>query len=157
VLAAVVTWYPALFAGYRDGDPVLATEHAIIVVIAVLVACLNFVTAGFALTGRPRLELTFDGVRVGFAFWWRAVRWDELVPGLPLRQPERDALTLTTVRPGRPTVRLALNFIRVHPWFLADAIRYYVDHPDRRSEIGTPAGYDRLVTALGAAPVPSGS
>lgn len=154
VLAGVIAWYPSLAFSYRGDDPVLAAERAIMVVIAVLVTCLNFASAN-ALSGRPRLELTPDGVRVGFVYWWRAVRWDELAPGLPLRQPDRDAVTLTTTRPGQPAMRLALNYIRVHPWFLADAIRYYVDHPDGRTEIGTPAGYDRLMTALGAAPVPS--
>jgi len=153
LLAAWVTRSPSLFQGAPYADPVTVTMRAIMIGSAVVVTVLNLVLVGIALFGRPRLELTPDGVYLGNPFWRRAVRWDELVPGLPLRQPDQDALTLTTVRPGRPAMRLTLNYIRVHTWFLADAIRYYVDHPDRRAEIGTQAGYDRLMTALGAAPV----
>src|SRR5262245_14992256 len=155
LLATVITWFPLFINVDPHGDSTLATMHAIVVVLAVLLAGLNFVNVGFALSGRPRLELTTDGVRLSFAYWWRAVRWDELAPGLPDRQPDRHSLTLTTLRPRRPAVRLRLHLVRVHEWFLADAIRYYVDRPEQRTEIGTPAGYVHLVTALGAEPVPS--
>jgi hypothetical protein len=45
-------------------------------------------------------------------------------------------------------------YVRVHPWFLADAIRYYVAQPARRAAIGTLAEYDRLRADLGATEEP---
>jgi hypothetical protein len=52
----------------------------------------------------------------------------------------------------RPAVPLGLD---VHPWFLADAIGWYVQHPQERPGIGTPEGYRRLQAALAGAPSPS--
>ncbi len=37
---------------------------------------------------------------------------------------------------------------RVHPWFLADAIRSYVEHPQDRVAIGTIAEHERLQAVL---------
>ena len=37
---------------------------------------------------------------------------------------------------------------RMRPDFLADAIRWYVEHPDDRAGIGTAAEHDRLIAAL---------
>jgi len=45
-------------------------------------------------------------------------------------------------RPGLPV------HLNVHPWFLADAIRWYANHPEHRAAIGTDAEHDRLVGAL---------
>jgi hypothetical protein len=44
-----------------------------------------------------------------------------------------------------PSIPLQLN---VHPWFVADAIRWYAEHPEHRSAIGQPAEHDRLLAAL---------
>jgi hypothetical protein len=44
---------------------------------------------------------------------------------------------------------LVLTHLRVRPGFLADAIRFYADHPERRDAIGTRAGYERLLPELG--------
>ncbi|RZU74691.1 hypothetical protein EV384_3167 [Micromonospora kangleipakensis] len=45
--------------------------------------------------------------------------------------------------------RLTLTWLRVQPWFLADVLRWYVDHPAERAALGTPAGGERLRRALG--------
>jgi hypothetical protein len=101
---------------------------------------------GIVLAGRPRLDLTADGVRMrGVGVWRRAARWDEIVPS---RQAEHDSVTLQLNRPGR-SVKLLLLPIRVHALFLSDAIQYYVEHPDHRAGIGTQVEYDHLIHALG--------
>jgi hypothetical protein len=40
------------------------------------------------------------------------------------------------------------RWLAIHPGFLASAIRYYVDHPEHREQIGTPQELDRLRTDL---------
>jgi hypothetical protein len=40
---------------------------------------------------------------------------------------------------------MTLGNARVHAWFIADVIRFYVDHPERRDGIGTTTEYERLV------------
>jgi hypothetical protein len=40
--------------------------------------------------------------------------------------------------------------VRTHPWFFADAIAWYVAHPEHRAAIGTPDEHARLVAALTA-------
>lgn len=39
--------------------------------------------------------------------------------------------------------------VDVNPWFLADAIRWYVEHPENRPAIGTQEEHTRLLAALG--------
>ena len=90
-------------------------------------------------------------------FWLQSlVRWEELRPGQPTSPPSAGSLTLFRDRPGRAgRVMLGLSQIQVHTAFLADAIRFYVDHPERRAAIGTQAEYDHLMHALGVVPLPS--
>jgi hypothetical protein len=88
-------------------------------------------------------------------FSTRSFPWDALRPGRT--QPGRDELALAVDHEDRVTRRglwyrgnvLDLWQLRVHPGFLADAIRFYVDHPERRSAIGAAAEYERLLTELG--------
>jgi hypothetical protein len=84
------------------------------------------------------------------------VPWEALAPGHPSRPAVRaGTLILTYVRPelvrrrgilvlGRRRLRID----NVHAWFIADAIRHYVDHPQHRAAIGEPAEYRRLWQAL---------
>jgi hypothetical protein len=99
--------------------------------------------------GRPAVELTRDGVRVLAPLGYLAVRWEGLAPGYPLRPKQRaDTLTLTVAQENlarrRGLVVLGLGWLDIHPWFLADAIRYYVAHPEHRAAIGTAEEHDRL-------------
>lgn len=110
-----------------------------------------------ALAGRPRIELTPRAVVLREPLGIRAIPWDALRPGLSPTFGGAGTLALTIDRPEivvRRGVRgsssqVALAYARVHPLFLADAIRYYVDRPDRRDDIGTWAGYERLLADLG--------
>jgi hypothetical protein len=52
-------------------------------------------------------------------------------------------------RGWRPGGRDTIAVGDVHPWFLADAIRFYADNPGVRGKIGTPEGYEELQKALG--------
>jgi hypothetical protein len=93
----------------------------------------------------------------------RMVPWEALSPGGPARPPLRGARLQLAVAhpdlvvqrgwaPGRGSrERPALpRHLPVHPWFLADAIRWYVDHPEDRGGIGTRSEHDRLVARFGA-------
>jgi hypothetical protein len=107
-------------------------------------------------SGRPSVELNRDGVRVRAPLGYLAVPWDGLRPGYPLR-PNRRAgiLSLTVAQPNLARRRginiLPLYFLDIHPWFLADAIRYYVAHPEHRAAIGTAEEHDRLRHLLSGA------
>ncbi|OKI84558.1 hypothetical protein [Micromonospora sp. CB01531] len=88
------------------------------------------------------------------------VPWEALAPGRPF-QPAVGAATLalTYAQPDLvrrrgilPLGRRRLRIDNVHPWFIADAIRYYVDHPQHRAAIGEPSEYQRLWHALMSAP-----
>jgi len=124
----------------------------------VLLAVLIGTTASAAL-GRPRVELTPEAVVRREIWGTRTVPWEALRPGGPPRPAtgagdvrlvvDRPELVLLSVwGPRSDVIRMA--YADVHPWFLADAIHYYVDHPDRRAGIGTPAGHDHLRAGLGA-------
>lgn len=49
--------------------------------------------------------------------------------------------------PQAPVIGLQLE---IDPAFLAEAIRWYAEHPEHRAAIGTPAELDRLVAAVTA-------
>lgn len=108
-----------------------------------------------------RVELSTAGVESWLPWCYRMIPWDALSPGGPLR-PNRSAerLKLITVRPDLVVQQgLSLGwgnkkqpgipvYFNIHPWFLADAIRWYVEHPEHREAIGTQAEHDRLVSTL---------
>jgi hypothetical protein len=115
-----------------------------------------------ALRGGPQILLT--PAAVVQEDWWgnRTIPWEALRPGRPLRLTRRRSLTLIVDRPElvvrrglfrgstrRPWLNVA--YLRVHPWFLADAIWFYFAHPHRRDAIGARAEYERFVRELGDA------
>ncbi|MEU9825117.1 hypothetical protein [Micromonospora chersina] len=84
-----------------------------------------------------------------------SVPWDALAPGRPLRPAARTkTLALTYARPEQVRRRglvlghQLLSIDNVAGWFVADAIRHYVGHPERRAAIGTEAEYGRLLHAI---------
>jgi hypothetical protein len=133
--------------------------------IVLLLTTLVLVTTAVMVWRGPGIKLTPAGV------WWRGgpgrrlVPWESLAPGGPPR-PRTDAkrLSLAVVRPelviqrgwtmglgNRQAPALPLQ-VDVHLWFLADAIRWYAEHPEDRAAIGTHAEHDRLVMALTGSP-----
>jgi hypothetical protein len=106
-----------------------------------------------ALHGGPHILLT-PGAVVQHDWWGnRVIPWEALRPERPVRQVRGQNLTLTVDRPDlvvrsglfRP---LNMDHFRVHPSFLANAILFYVDTPERRDAIGTRAEYERLLAEL---------
>lgn len=88
-----------------------------------------------------------------------SVPWEALAPGRPSRPALRAAtLVLTYTQPdlvrrrGILPLGRRLRIDSIHPWLIADTIRYYVDHPQHRAAIGEPAEYQRLWHALTSAP-----
>lgn len=107
------------------------------------------------------MELTPAGLGWRLPLLYRFVPWTALAPGGPPRpRPGARTLRLVVARPElvvqrgwlrtagsrrEPVVDLRVD---THPWLVADAIRWYVDHPDDRAGIGTAEGHERLIAAL---------
>jgi hypothetical protein len=154
-------------AGDPEPEGLLAAVDPAIMTILGLAA----VTAtGLQLTaiwaGWPQVELTPDGIRVQAPLGYIAVPWQALRPGFPQRPSLRaDTLALTIDQPHLIHRRgligtkraVPIFWLEIHPWFLADAIRYYVAHPEHRAAIGTAIEHDRLRQTLhaGSAPPPA--
>lgn len=108
------------------------------------------------------LELTPEGVRHRAGYLSGEVPWAALAQGPQRPAPGDDWLALLVARPelvvrrgwalgldSATRVFLPLG-LDTHPWLLADAIRWYVEHPEHRAAIGTQAEHDRLLAALAA-------
>jgi hypothetical protein len=129
---------------------------AIAVVQAVLAAVAILVIVAAVFQGRPRIDLTADGIEIRETLGRRTVPWAALMPGTPARQPSARRMVLTVTRPElvrrrglvRRALVLELVWLRVQPWFLTDVLRWYVDHPQERAALGTEAGNERLCRAL---------
>ncbi|PZG17050.1 hypothetical protein C1I95_16350 [Micromonospora craterilacus] len=110
------------------------------------------------------VELRPDGVCQRDLTGSLMVPWEALAPGRPYQPAARaSSLALTYAQPDLvrrrsilPLGRRRLRIDSVHPWFIADAIRHYVDHPQHRAAIGEPAEYQRLLDALRYAPTGPG-
>lgn len=157
------TVYPA-FDLFRDPEAppgpryLLPALTALLVVVWLLLVALLAVAA---FTGRPRIDLTPVGVEVREAAGRRNIPWDALAAGTPVRQGSGNTLRLRVARPelverrglvvsSATAPRVLLGWLLVHPWYLADVLRFYVDHPEERAALGTPAGDERLRRTLGA-------
>ncbi|MEU9506252.1 hypothetical protein AB0D32_08210 [Micromonospora sp. NPDC048170] len=142
--------------------PSAPLRYALVLPPAVMVAVAALLIGALVaavFSGSPRVDLTPLGIEIREPFGRRTIPWVALCPGTPARQWDGDRLILTVTRPelverrgllrgSRTAPRLALTWLRVHPWFLTDAIRYHVDHPDEREDVGTPVGYARLRRTL---------
>ena len=107
------------------------------------------------------VELVASGVRLRGLAGTRLVPWDALTPDGPSPPPRSaNRLWLVAARPElvtdrgwviefgprqRPAIPLQVDMSTV---FLADAIRWYVEHPDDRASIGTRVAHDRLLAQL---------
>ncbi|MDG4822659.1 hypothetical protein O7635_12440 [Asanoa sp. WMMD1127] len=109
------------------------------------------------------VELTAEGLRIPGRLHRIEVPWAAVQPGTPwaprLRTQRLELVVGTSylVRPPserRPRLDVPIDVLDIHPWFLADAIRYYVAHPEHRAAIGRPAELERLSRRLrdGGAP-----
>lgn len=103
----------------------------------------------------PRLELRPDGVRVR-RLRSAATPWAALRRGTPLRPRRNDQiLALPVDNPDLVSPLFAKNPLiplgwDADPWFVADTIRWYVDHPQDRPALGTEAELARLQERLTA-------
>jgi hypothetical protein len=157
-----------LWRDFHDPDPAVSTLISVfgvvmttLVTTTILVTVASVVAAwrGFA------IELTPAGVCLSGPLFRRSVPWEALAPGGPPRpHMTADRLRLDVARPELVVQRgWALGFgprqrpvmalqVDVHPWFLADAIRWYAEHPADRGAIGTESEHQRLVAELTSAP-----
>ncbi|MEH1124484.1 hypothetical protein [Micromonospora sp. CPCC 206061] len=113
-----------------------------------------FGVAAWALWRGPRVELRPGGLLVR-TLRTHNVRWEALLasgPPAPVEKPRQISLLVRRQPPeyGAYVVRILHRWLAVDASFLAGSIRHYVDHPEHRADIGTPAEFDRLYDALEA-------
>jgi N-acetylglutamate synthase-like GNAT family acetyltransferase len=137
--------------------PVALTNLAGLVVIAVVAFAVD----------RPYVLVSASGIRIQRLLRRTELAWQDLAPGWPVGPPGRGGdvrLWRGRAHPEGPPRPVCLPASRLHvdAGFLADVVRQYAEHPERRAEIGTQAGLDRLraghAGALGTpgAPIVSG-
>jgi len=103
-----------------------------------------------SMTSRPSIALSSDGLTVRRRVRRNEIRWDELLPGGPLRPAKRNPATIDLRRFGTPLGRqpkrlsLPAGGLHIDTAFLAYTIRWYVEHPDRRARIGDAAELKEL-------------
>jgi len=155
---AVSTWE---HAGELEWQQTIV-EGAVVTVLGLATVALAGLSLYAVWSGWPMVELTPVGVRAFAPLGFLAVPWEALRPGYP-RQPNLRAETLPLTIDRRNLARrrglaiVPLSSLDIHPWFLADAIRYYVAHPEHRVAIGTAAEHDRLRDLLFAGGAPPAS
>lgn len=118
-----------------------------IAAIAVMIARMTF----RVFRGLMRVRLRPDGLEVPTpAGTAHLIRWQTMRGPVRPTEPTR-RLRLDLDRPARARlglmyrhVDLDIAALDVHPWFLVDVLRYYVEHPEQRAAIGTQAGYERM-------------
>ncbi|MFE9693334.1 PH domain-containing protein [Micromonospora sp. NPDC005806] len=151
------------FALFWDPEAPPAMRYLVPAVMVLLVGTYLLLVARFVLAfrrGHPRVDLTPAGVEIREPLGRRTVPWEAMAPGTPLRQQSANTLQIRVIRPELVERRglvlspprapkVALGWLAVHPWFLADVLRFYVDQPAERAALGTPAGDERLRRALG--------
>lgn len=121
----------------------------------VLTGLIAAIVAGYVvgyLRGNHGLVISTAGVQVPKIFGSLLVPWIALDEHTTLPPSRRDAVELVVVDPAQvirmgPVLRrrvLRIQSSLVNQVFLAEVIRYYVEHPEHRAAIGTAVGYDRL-------------
>jgi len=135
--------------------------HVLMWTLAVLITGIAVVESVRLRAAAPAVALTRAGVQVKSLLGEWFAPWDALLAPPP-RQPFDLMLDHLDVRePGpvryrglrlrRRRVGLPLYELRtVHPWFVYDAIAYYVGHPEHRDAIGEESEHERLRHTLGA-------
>jgi hypothetical protein len=119
-------------------------------VLLLIVAALLIDVVLRSTTNRPRIALSPEGLTLYRRFRRDQIRWDELLPGGPQRPAKRNPATINLRRhptaQDRPPGRLSLpaGGLHIDSAFLAYAIRWYAEHPDRRSQIGDAAELKEL-------------
>lgn len=140
-------------------DPAVV-DRVLAAVLSVLAVVLVVVVAGEAvrvLACRPVVVLTPQALVIRGPLGSRAVPWAALRSARPAAVDTDRGITVTVERPElvmrrgltRATASVRTGDTWVHPQFLADAVRYYVDQPARRETIGSLDGYARLRADLG--------
>lgn len=131
-------------------------------VLAAVIGAITILMTAFVLSRRSSVRITPEAVGRPGLLRSRTIPWAALRPG---SRPRVDGagrtVTLTIERPehvvpplrpgpdgGPRTLTVSLANTSGQPGFLADAIQFYTDHPDRRDAIGTRAEYERLLTDL---------
>jgi hypothetical protein len=136
----------------RDPSPPLAervldtTQLASRVEALLLTGLLAALLVAVALAGRPYLLFTPEALVIREAFGDRRIPWAALRPGLPARPSGAQPLILVVDRLelvrrrgltwGGTPLLVPTIYGRVHPGYLADTIRHYVDRPQERAALG---------------------
>ena len=139
-----------------DIRAVSAVFGVLISVMAVAGGCATALATVAALRGRPCVELTPGGVVLRELLGSRTIPWEALRPGQPAGLMDRWMLGLNVdrrelvTRRGRTSRLFAVSLVQLWvDWrFLAAAVWFYVEHPDRRHALGTRAEHDRLLRDL---------
>lgn len=150
-----------LLRGFAEPDRVVTALSWVLVSLTVMLGLIVAVIVVLAWCVAPNpVELTPEGLQTRILWDRRFIPWEALAPGGPPRPKlfeGRIRLGLTRpdlVRHGRIRFPVFANSVpantNVHPWLLADAIRWYAEHPEDRAAIGTEAGHERLLAAVGA-------
>lgn len=150
-----------LLRGLAQPDRVLTALTWVLVGLTALfgLAVAVIVVLTWRVAANP-IELTPEGVQTRTLWDRRLIPWEALAPGGPHRPRQNERrirLGLTRpelVRRSRfqvPGVGDSVpSSTGVHPWLVADAIRWYAEHPEDRAAIGTEAEHARLLAAVGA-------
>lgn len=159
--SSTVPWRAAREAGVAafEQASIAVWAVAVVLTLAVVIPSVVYAWRGIAFEVNP------VGVRTVGPLFDRLIPWQSLAYGGPPRTvPQADWLVLAVTRPElivqhgwgpgwgprhHPKVNLQAN---VHPWLIADAIRWYVEHPAERDLLGTPGAQDRLLASLAGAP-----
>lgn len=93
-----------------------------------------------------RQPASIIGPAVVLVICWRAAYQPPSLTLTPAGVVIQSILERRAIAWGEP-VQIPRN-LAVDPWFISAAIQWYAHHADERPGIGTPAGHDRLLTAL---------
>jgi hypothetical protein len=132
-----------------DAPPGLLPIAAVLLGVCLLVGITVIVV------NRPRVALDRDGITVTRLLRSSHLAWADLVVRSAQLGPHGGSLYMRTMpdRTGRSSnvATLPTAWLHVDPVLLETAVRTYIDQPDRRVEIGTDVGLQRLtIQANGA-------
>jgi hypothetical protein len=124
---------------------------------SVILVALTALNVAAALRGRPDVKLTPDALVCRQRFGTMTVPWPALGGASVRVRAGQPWLVLTVEHPDRiawsgltrRTSEVLVAWERVEPLFLAGAVRFYVEHPSRRADIGTKAELESLRADLG--------